>query len=202
MIKAGFLLLISLFVLLVVPQKIDSNAQEMIVETDTPIGVENTSTEGAVLRPARINYELPYPGMLPDNPLYFLKAIRDGLVKRLINDDMKMARFSMLNAEKRTFAMMLLIEKNKDKLAIETMSKGNNYLDDSINAIKKYHKSHPKSADVKPFLLQLDASVLKILEVQNDIKESVDDSYRNQYINENKRTAAIEQNVKSLLRQK
>lgn len=201
--KKGFWLTIfALFALLVSPKISSSYAQEIVVETDTPVGVEKMATPESVLKQERVNYELPFPGMLPDNPLYILKVVRDGIVKLLINDDLKMARFSLLNAEKRMFSMKLLVDKNKDKLAIETMSKGNNYLNDSIAAIVRYQKSHPKSIDIKPFLSQLDTSVRKLSEIQHDSEQSIDSNLKKQFTYETTRTSSIGQTVKKLLKHK
>ena len=38
--------------------------------------VESAQTEAAT-DSAKINYDLPFPGILPDNPLYKLKILRD-----------------------------------------------------------------------------------------------------------------------------
>ncbi len=48
-----------------------------------------------------IEYALPYPGLLPDSPLYILKAIRDRIIEVLISDTMKKANFELLAADKR-----------------------------------------------------------------------------------------------------
>ncbi len=199
--KAVWFFIIALFSLFVTPHFFESYSQEMVIETDTPVGVENLATEGSVLKPIRVNYELPYPGMLPDNPFYIFKVVRDGIIKRLINDDMKMAKFSLLNAEKRMFAGRLLADKNKEKLAIETISKGNNYFNDTISAIKHFKKTHPKSIDVKPFLLQLDISTQKVLEIQNGIGLSIEKENKEQFKHENERTIGIQKIVKDLLKQ-
>lgn len=175
---------------------------DIVVETESPIGVEDSSTESAILKPERVNYELPYPGMLPDNPFYFLKVIRDGMVKLLINDEMKMARFSLLNAEKRGYSAKLLVDKNKDNLAVETLSKGNNYLNDCLTAVRKYQQSHPKSPDTKPFLIQFYASTRKLLELEQDIKASINKNQQAAFAKENQRTGGIEKVVKSMIRQK
>jgi len=36
-----------------------------------------------------VQYDLPYTGILPDNPLYFLKALRDNIYGMLITDPIK-----------------------------------------------------------------------------------------------------------------
>lgn len=177
------------------------HAQDIIVETETPVGVENNTSESGVLKLQRVNYELPYPGMLPDSPFYILKVMRDGMIKLLINDDMKMAKFNLLNAEKRVYAAKLLTDKNSDKIALETLSKGNNYLNDCVASYRKYQKSHPKNHDLRPFLVQIESSSEKLLEVQENMKRVVDDEYKTGFSNEHKRTEGIIQTVKSLLAQ-
>lgn len=178
------------------------NAQDTVIETETPIGVEMTASESSITTEQRINYELPYPGMLPDHPLYFLKAIRDSIVKFLINDDLKRAKFSLLNAEKRMFAGKMLIEKNRDEKGIDTLSKSNNYLTDTHLAVVRYKKSHPKSTDIRPFLHKFDTAILKHQEITNDLKPLVDKKYLPQFLAEEKRMIQTEQTVKILLNQK
>ncbi len=175
---------------------------DVVVETESPIGVEDSSTESAVLKPERVNYEFPYPGMLPDNPLYILKVMRDGIVKMLINDDMKMARFSLLNAEKRGYSAKLLVDKNKDSLAVETLSKGNNYLNDCVTAVRRYQKSHPKSPDIKPFLIQLSASTQKLLELEHDMKAAIDKNQQATLSKENERTSQIAKTARGMIHPK
>ncbi len=199
--RSFFVLIISLFVLLTFAKLSPSFAQENVVETDTPIGQENLATQSAPST-QKINYELPFPGMLPDNPFYFLKVIRDAIVKALINDDLKRARFSLESGEKRMYAGKLLVDKNKDKLAVETIAKSNNYLEDAINAIKKYSKNNPKSTDVKPFLSVFDTVVLKHLEIAGEIKPSIDAGYEKSFENEHERMKRIERVVRNMLNAK
>ncbi|OGH24260.1 MAG: hypothetical protein A3B47_04020 [Candidatus Levybacteria bacterium RIFCSPLOWO2_01_FULL_39_24] len=80
-----------------------------------------------------INYELPYPGLLPDSPLYFLKAIRDKTVSFLISDFFKKAEFDLLQADKRLNAGIYLFKKGKTSLAISTVSKAENYFEEALN---------------------------------------------------------------------
>ncbi len=78
--------------------------------------------------PQRIDYALPYPGILPDNPLYFLKALRDRILDFLIVDSAKKAEFYVLQADKRLGMGVVLFEQRKTQLAQETVSKGEKYL--------------------------------------------------------------------------
>ena len=59
---------------------------------------QDASSSGKIIQ---IQYELPYPGILPDNPLYFLKAIRDNVLGFFITDPLKKADYSLLMADKR-----------------------------------------------------------------------------------------------------
>lgn len=93
--------------------------------------VEEAATESAVS--ADEEYQLPYPGILPDNPLYPIKAFRDKIVSFLISDPLKKADYNLLQADKRLQSGVLLIEKSKKyQLAIDTISKGENYFEEAI----------------------------------------------------------------------
>ncbi len=104
------------------------------------------STPSAI--PTEVNYFLAYPGILPDNPFYFLKAIRDKSVSLLINDDRKRAEFNLLTSDKRMFAGQILIEKEKTELGIVTISKSNNYFHHAISAADKANKQDIEIKDV------------------------------------------------------
>ena len=48
----------------------------------------------------KVEYVLPYPGILPTHPLYRLKLIRDWIMERLIVDPLRKAEFYILQADK------------------------------------------------------------------------------------------------------
>lgn len=74
-------------------------------------------------------YVLPYPGILPDHPLYFLKQIRDGIMDFLIVDPLRKAEFHLLQADKRLAMGKLLVERGKRALGEATVSEGERYLE-------------------------------------------------------------------------
>ena len=86
-------------------------------------------------RPISVNYDLPYPGILPDNPLYFLKAIRDNLIGFFITEPVKKANYDLLMADKRLASAKALVDKGKGDLAITTLSKSGNYFDQALQQI-------------------------------------------------------------------
>lgn len=58
----------------------------------------------------KVVYNLPYPGILPDNPLYFIKAIRDQFLILGTRDNIKKAQLYLLYSDKR-FAMAISLVK-------------------------------------------------------------------------------------------
>lgn len=85
---------------------------------------------------AQLDYSLPYPGILPDNPLYFLKTFRDRLFSFFISDPVKKSEFDLLTADKRLASSIELFDKGKKELSETTISKGLNYFEDSVRNIK------------------------------------------------------------------
>src|SRR3989344_5053703 len=78
--------------------------------------------------PKNVDYNLAYPGMLPDSPLYKLKVVRDKITEKLINDPAKKIEFYLLQTDKQILATSMLVDKNAINLAKETALKGeNNY---------------------------------------------------------------------------
>lgn len=75
---------------------------------------------------AKIQYDLPFPGILPDSPFYKLKVIRDKLSMFFISDPLKRTDYYLLQADKGILATAMLIDKNKVKLAEETALKAEN----------------------------------------------------------------------------
>ncbi len=201
--KRAFFLFIAIFFAVFFVVKLPSvYSQEKVIQTDTPVGIDVEATQSSEFVSKTVNYELAYPGILPDNPLYIFKVIRDGIVKILINDPFKKAQFSLLNADKRMFAAKLLVDNSKDKLAIETISKSNNYFDDAIKSIKTAKKLNPKSTEIRPFLHQLKTSILKHREMTGQLMLSIDKQFSQSLITEEKRMEEIGKNVESLLLQK
>ena len=75
-----------------------------------------------------VKYDLAYPGLLPDNPLYKLKILRDKITASFINDPNKKVDFYLLQADKGILAAAMLIDKNKFELAQQTLLKAENNL--------------------------------------------------------------------------
>lgn len=87
----------------------------------------------AVLQPTpmpEIVYGLPYPGkILPDNWLWYFKAIRDKIQYKITTDRLKKAELSLLYSDKRLGASLTLMENKKPDLGVSVLTKGEKYLD-------------------------------------------------------------------------
>ena len=96
--------------------------------------------------PAPVQYELPYPGMLPNNPLYFLKQARDWILDKLIADPVKKTEFYILQGDKRVAMGMQLNDNGNGALAEQTISKGEKYMNNAaatLLALKSQGKDVP-----------------------------------------------------------
>jgi len=83
--------------------------------------------ENVFLKTETSEYQMPWPGILPDNNLYKLKVLRNKIIERLIIGHAKKVEYDLLMADKTIYASKLLMDKNKVELAAETALKGENY---------------------------------------------------------------------------
>lgn len=112
-------------------------------------------------------YLLPYPGILPDHPLYFLKQIRDGIMDRLIVDPLRKAEFHVLQADKRLNMGKLLVEQGKGALAETTISKGEKYMERAMSGLSAFKSTgRPVPASL---IDRLTRSMEKHVEVLGDL---------------------------------
>lgn len=93
----------------------------------------------AAARP-KVDYSLPYPGILPDNPFYKLKMIRDRLWIFLTPDPIDRSELFLLYADKRLGAGKALIEEGKVSLGLSTITKGEKYLERAVLEAEKTKK--------------------------------------------------------------
>lgn len=134
-------ILIVLLFFLLVPFGVAVYAQE----TD-----ESTSSASVAQTGRVVEYPLPYPGLLPDSPLYFIKAARDSIISFLISDPNKKAEFNLLQADKHLQAGIALLSKGdaKRQLALETFTKGEGYFAKALLFAKDAKKLGFSMSDV------------------------------------------------------
>lgn len=105
-----------------------------------PLYAETSSPSALPTMPSQaVDYTLPYPGLLPDNPLYVLKVFRDRLVGFFISSPLKKSEFDLLQADKRLAAGYYLVKEpgHKTSLTVETISKAENYMNDAVGALSE-----------------------------------------------------------------
>lgn len=121
----------------------------------------------ASAQPVLIDYSFAYPGsILPDSPLWFLKAIRDRVWFWMTTDPGKKADLALLFADKRLASAKILFEKNKPSVAFSTLTKGEKYLE----LAEELGKANMKTgADTVPFWQKLATAALKHREVIDEI---------------------------------
>jgi hypothetical protein len=142
------------------------------------------------------DYVLAFPGILPDNPLYILKAIRDRIIEFLINNPIKKAEYSLLTSDKRFYASKLLAEKGKDDLAISTLSKSNNYFDKVITLTES---ARGRGENVDTVLYNLNPALKEREEMLPIIEDLIDKSNRGRVILEANRLEEFKKRANELI---
>lgn len=87
--------------------------------------------------PSKVDYVLPYPGVLPDHPLYFLKVWRDKIMNFLIQDPLKKVEFDILMADKRIAMGMMLTDKGKTEQAVKIVVEAEEFMDKALSEAKR-----------------------------------------------------------------
>lgn len=116
------------------------SALALSVNTPTMI-TDQTQTATAGVQPADVSmqtpvdYQLPYPGLLPDSPLYFIKQVRDWVLDKLIMDPVKKTEFYILQGDKRLVMGTMLDTNGKTVLGEQVISKGEKYMNNAEQAL-------------------------------------------------------------------
>lgn len=118
-----------------------------------------------------VNYQLSYPGILPDHRLYILKVLRDKIYDRLLRDPVARVQFRLTTADKRLFMGIMLWEKDKKRLAESTISKGSKYFED---AYESYEEARKAKRDVSQFRDTLILAALKHEEIIGGLMQDTD----------------------------
>lgn len=144
---------------------------------------------------SKVTYTLSYPGLLPDHPLYFLKAARDKIVAFFISDPLKKADYDVLQADKRIESSLLLVQKSKFDLARDTFSKGENYFEDGIDRMSD---AKTQGMDIQEMAKHLLDANTKHQDVFRDMTNKFSKEEANKWKNEKIRLKQLEEKVKKL----
>jgi len=159
---------------------------------------EATGSSAVQEKEKRVEYQLPYPGLLPDSPLYFAKVIRDRIIDFLISDSLKKADFYLLQADKRLNAGVYLFKIGKEKysLAESTISKGENYFE---KALAKAKDAGKQGMDIDDIASRLLTSSKKHQEVIKMLEKNADSKTKQSLRSLLKRVNDFEKQAKSLI---
>lgn len=126
----------------------------------------------ALVRPvwAGGEYYLPYPGILPDHPLYWLKMVRDRIILELTSEPVGRAKKLLFYADKRINAAKALAEGNQPELAVATAQKAEKYLE---RAMTQTETAANQGLKVEELYRQLREAASKHEEVLEGIKDQL-----------------------------
>ncbi len=145
----------------------------------------------------QIDYQLAYPGMLPDNPLYFLKVFRDQLTSFFLSKPLDRAQFDLLQSDKNVEASYLLMTQQvgKNELAITTLSQGQN---DFSSAIDQIAAAKKQGYSILEMSKKLDLSNQKHMQIIKEIERQVGSQQAKELQNELNRAEAFAKKINAL----
>lgn len=123
--------------------------------------------------PSSVDYYLPYPGILPDHPLYWLKMIRDRVLLWLTREPATRLERLLLYADKRVGAAEALIKGGKADLGISTASKAEKYLEQAVEQLEVVKAKD--GAKTQALREKLEKATLKHKQVLEGVLEKVPD---------------------------
>lgn len=110
-----------------------------------------------------IDYQLAYPGkVLPDSPLWPLKAMRDKIWLWTTTDTSRQAELKLLFADKRLGSAEKLFIGGKAEIGLTTLSKAEKYLEE---ASEQENRNRMEGGDTLSFLVNLANASLKHYQV-------------------------------------
>jgi polynucleotide 5'-kinase involved in rRNA processing len=127
------------------------------------------ATSSSTIGP-KIEYTLPYPGILADNPLYIVKNLRDTIMELLIADPVKKIEFYILQSDKDVNAGIFLAAKAKGILALDAVVRADKT---SGKAIALTDSLKTKGREIPAYVIErLQKSLAKHEEVVHDLTGS------------------------------
>lgn len=178
--------LVELFVhLAVITFLVLVTARPVAAQTPTVATViAKEGTEGAKMEAAtdaakkKSNYQIVYPGLLPDHPLYFLKSLRDRIVDFLIADSLKKAEFSLSQADKHLAYAAAFVDKGNDQQAKSMADREQAYLS---RIFAEVEKARGEGKHVIDFTEKLKDALRKHEEVLGELAEKTSGPLKDQF---------------------
>lgn len=124
--------------------------------------------------------KVPYMGnVLPDNPLWGLKVIRDKIWFGITPSHLRRAQLALLFSDKRILMTKVLFEKGKPDIALSTFLEGEKYL---VTAVNEEKIARSQGANTDDFLLKLASSAAQHKVIMDGLMYLVPDDIKPQVI--------------------
>ncbi len=124
------------------------------------------------------DYVLPYPGILPDHPLYPLKEFRDKIIEALIVDPERKSEFYLLQSDKLLNAAVSLLEKNNQDKTKEAIKRSSEKMRQAVSQLSSMKQSGKtvSSGSIDRIINAIDKhiEVLQDIESKIETKEAID----------------------------
>ncbi len=123
-----------------------------------------------------VEYVLPYPGILPDHPLFAIKTLRDWIFEQLITDPFRKTEFYILQADKRLSMALAFMDKAKPEGALAAVSDAQGFMEKAIKTVAPLRAS---GQEVPGHILdRFERSIAKHLEVIGGLSLQGEEQYR------------------------
>ena len=136
----------------------------LLVPTTVSHAQTITTTDTRVL-----DYELPYPGLLPDSPLYAIKSIRDSLVMLVTQGDLEKAKIYLELSDKEIAMADPLAKKGKIKLAVKMITESQESFTKVVSHVEKAEASKEKT----DFISEIKKANLKHREAMETLMKDI-----------------------------
>lgn len=92
-------------------------------------------------QPQPIHYDLAFPGILPDHPLYKLKVLRDKFMEYFKESPQDKVSFYLLQTDKGISAAAILVDKKNFPLASQTLLKAEHNMTKLVDELRRFPSS-------------------------------------------------------------
>lgn len=114
-------------------------------------------------QPVSIHYDLAFPGILPDHPLYKFKVLRDKIILYFKGSGQDKVPFLLLQADKGISATAILVDKGNFPLAANTLLKAEHNMTKLVGELQ--HFPTPPSTQLLDTLKTASKKHLEIINV-------------------------------------
>jgi hypothetical protein len=139
--------------------------------TSEPIEADNVPDD---TKAPKVEYVLPYPGMLPGQPFYFLKSWRDRIMLALLTTPMKKAQFHLLQSDKFLAMAGMFSDNNKIVEATSAVTQSVTEYSDAITQAGIVKNTNIPVED--QFIDKLERSANKHIELFEGIESKATDA--------------------------